>query len=98
MNRRALGWLMCLGAPGVATGLTLTMFYALSGVTSRVPHFISLGLWATAAVISAVGGYLSTAENSPRWRRVCTAAAGCVFGAGAFLLAMVTADGLASWF
>lgn len=97
MNRRVVGWLLCLGAPGVLAGLTLTMFFALANVPSRAPHFVSLGLWAAAAVISAVGGYLASRDEAVR-RRVCTAVAGSVFGGGAYLVALATADHLVAWF
>jgi hypothetical protein len=97
VSLRALGWLLCLGGPGALAGVALTMFFALSGVPSRAPHFASLGLWAAAAVASAAGGYLASADDT-RWRRAGTTVAGLAFGAGVYLAVLATADHLVDWF
>ena len=98
MSRRAIGWLLLLGSPGLAAGVTLTLFFALRGLSVRLPWRVDLALWAAASVASALGGYLIPAATARKETRFLVGIIGFVFGAGVFVIAMVTADLLSTTF
>jgi hypothetical protein len=87
-----------LGSPGVAAGITLTLFFTLPGLLIPFPWRVDLIFWGAASVASAVGGYLVPSAAVREEFRLVTGLAGLVFGAWGFFVTMATADFLTTTF
>jgi hypothetical protein len=90
--RRTLGWLLLVAAPGLLAGIVLTLMAFVPSGVSRIPFLLSLVLWGVAAVASAFGGSLLLRAGAGASLRFLVGIAGFLFGAGAYLVAMIAAD------
>jgi hypothetical protein len=98
VSRRVIGWLLLLGSPGLAAGITLTLFFALPGLLIPSPWRVDLIFWGAASVASALGGYLVPSAAVREEFRLATGLAGLVLGAWVFFVTMATADFLTTSF